>query len=408
MKLTQKDKKLLLILAVLIVLVIPYFFVITPILEQGTKVETDKASLEQRYTYLIELQSNVDYYKAEVERFETEEKAILAKYPTDLVQEDMILFFNEAERLYNVKMYQTNFSGIDPSKINPQVEGSADKETLEKMVQEIDNLETFEAELTGKEEAGGKVADITTQQLLEGLMVLKTNTKFSYETSYENYKRLLNYFMMLREGGNEGRRIVLDNMTARYEGEMVSGEFSATQYALKGPNREKLEVAVENVTTGVDNVFNYLDSASGQNSSEAIADAVMFYGNPDAFLMLSQPQADIDAVIAGLSGDVSGSSYVKTTENQTHKVNVIFSGQAGNYTASIQVDDRIKDVMFEAEGPISFKVISSSRMGEGDEVSAELSLANRTDKNLQVTISNDDLENPRVKITGKTGKIKVN
>lgn len=408
MKLTQKDKKLLLILAVLVVLVIPYFFVITPILEKGTQVKTDKAALEQRYTYLIELQGNVDYYKSEVERFETEEKVILAKYPEDLIQEDMILFFNEAERLYNIKLYQTNFSGVDPSKIEPETEESEDRETMEEMVQEIEDLEEFEAQLTGKEESGGKIADITTQKLLEDLMVLKTSTKFSYEASYENYKKLLNYFMILQQDGNDGRRIVLDNITANYEGEMVSGDFSATQYALKGPNREKLEVEVENVTTGVGNVFNYLDSADGSNASEAIDKTVMFYGNPDAFLMLSQPEADIEAVIAGLSEDPVGSSYVKATENQKHKVNVIFTGEAGSYRASIQIGDVIKDVAFETEEQISFKIISSARAGENDEVSAELSLVNRTDKNVYVTVSNDDLEKPRVKIAGKTGKIKVN
>ena len=53
------------------------------------------------------------------------------------------------------------------------------------------------------------------------------------------------------------------------------------------------------------------------------------------------------------------------------------------------------------------QIISSQRLDEGDKVAIDLNLVNDTDAILDVKIQNDDTEDPRVNIKGKTGNIIV-
>lgn len=60
---------------------------------------------------------------------------------------------------------------------------------------------------------------------------------------------------------------------------------------------------------------------------------------------------------------------------------------------------------FTADGQIGFEILSSERADDKDKVSVQVDIVNNTDTIVYLSVQNDDEENPRVTIKGKTGDI---
>ena len=66
----------------------------------------------------------------------------------------------------------------------------------------------------------------------------------------------------------------------------------------------------------------------------------------------------------------------------------------------------VKEVIpFTADGQIGFEILSSERADDKDKVSVQVDIVNNTDTIVYLSVQNDDEENPRVTIKGKTGDI---
>lgn len=136
----------------------------------------------------------------------------------------------------------------------------------------------------------------------------------------------------------------------------------------------------------------------------------------DFFLMLSQPEADVEPVIFGQSMDGTGETHLTSETNDIQEMAVSFKGSEGSYVANYQIgeekfsdqsEDGAEGVAFDKEGNIVFEIISSPRVGDGDKVGTSLEIINKTDRQVVVIIRDDDEERPRVNIAGQTGDVVV-
>lgn len=384
MKLTlsEKDKKLLLVLAVVAVICIPYFFVIQPLLDKNESLSTEISELESRKRYLTDLALNEALYAEKTKETAVAAQNLLALFPSDLPQEASILFIDNTEKKIPIKLYQVTF-GED---VAAQITSNAEAEQIDVVEKEMGDVTNDEV-----------IEEVTSTVAISGNLSGKsTETQFSFEAGYKEYKDFLNYILNYQD------RMVITGMTATYNMDIVSGSFTLKQYAISGDGRLPVNILEPNLMHGTTNVFM---QAAGIGSFSEDGEE-----QSDFFLMLSQPEADVDAIIFGQANNASEMTYLSSDVNSQQEASITFEGKNGQYIANYKIGKEEyseEGVTFSKLGVISFEVLSSPRVGENDKVGVKLNIVNNTDLTVNVNIIDDDEENPRVNIMGKTGVIVV-
>lgn len=384
MKLSERDKKLLLILVIVIIVCVPYFFIIQPLMDKVDSLGKEISDLNAQVKYREELALMEEEYGKAAEQMAAMETELLSKFPSDLPQEASILFIHNTEQVIPISLYQVAF-GDD---VAAQVTSTAEEQAIEDV--EAETGDTTQTEV---------IEDNTqTTSLGLGLTGIQTQTRFAYDAGYEEFKDFLKYIADYHD------RMVITELEASYSGEMnlVSGNLTLSQYALKGEERNTVQFLEPNMIQGTTNVFK---QASGNFDTTEVA------ASPDFFILLNQPGADVDAIIVGQSNDVTESTYLSSTKNAKQEVNIYFEGENGKYNAYYEIGKTKYDdagVDFDKDGNIELQIISSSRLDDSDKVEISLNIYNTSDAIVKVTTLNDDAEKPRVTIKGTEGDIIIN
>ena len=384
MKLSERDRKLLLILVIVIIVCDPYFFVIQPLMDKVDSLGKEISDLNAQVKYREELALMEEEYGKAAEQMAAMETELLSKFPSDLPQEASILFIHNTEQVIPISLYQVAF-GDD---VAAQVTSTAEEQAIEDV--EAETGDTTQTEV---------IEDNTqTTSLGLGLTGIQTQTRFAYDAGYEEFKDFLKYIADYHD------RMVITELEASYSGEMnlVSGNLTLSQYALKGEERNTVQFLEPNMIQGTTNVFK---QASGNFDTTEVA------ASPDFFILLNQPGADVDAIIVGQSNDVTESTYLSSTKNAKQEVNIYFEGENGKYNAYYEIGKTKYDdagVDFDKDGNIELQIISSSRLDDSDKVEISLNIYNTSDAIVKVTTLNDDAEKPRVTIKGTEGDIIIN
>ena len=384
MKLSERDRKLLLILVIVIIVCVPYFFIIQPLMDKVDSLGKEISDLNAQVKYREELALMEEEYGKAAEQMAAMETELLSKFPSDLPQEASILFIHNTEQMIPISLYQVAF-GDD---VAAQVTSTAEEQAIEDV--EAETGDTTQTEV---------IEDNTqTTSLGLGLTGIQTQTRFAYDAGYEEFKDFLKYIADYHD------RMVITELEASYSGEMnlVSGNLTLSQYALKGEGRNTVQFLEPNMIQGTTNVFK---QASGNFDTTEVA------ASPDFFILLNQPGADVDAIIVGQSNDVTESTYLSSTKNAKQEVNIYFEGETGKYNAYYEIGKTKYDdagVDFDKDGNIELQIISSSRLDDSDKVEISLNIYNTSDAIVKVTTLNDDAEKPRVTIKGTEGDIIIN
>lgn len=384
MKLSERDRKLLLILVIVIIVCVPYFFIIQPLMDKVDSLGKEISDLNAQVKYREELALMEEEYGKAAEQMAAMETELLSKFPSDLPQEASILFIHNTEQVIPISLYQVAF-GDD---VAAQVTSTAEEQAIEDV--EAETGDTTQTEV---------IEDNTqTTSLGLGLTGIQTQTRFAYDAGYEEFKDFLKYIADYHD------RMVITELEASYSGEMnlVSGNLTLSQYALKGEGRNTVQFLEPNMIQGTTNVFK---QASGNFDTTEVA------ASPDFFILLNQPGADVDAIIVGQSNDVTESTYLSSTKNAKQEVNIYFEGETGKYNAYYEIGKTKYDdagVDFDKDGNIELQIISSSRLDDSDKVEISLNIYNTSDAIVKVTTLNDDAGKPRVTIKGTEGDIIIN
>lgn len=380
MKLSEKDKKLLLVLIILVIICVPYFFVIQPAMDKITSLETEISTLKSDIRYRETLALGAADYEDATAKYAVAEEELISRFPSDLLQEASLLFIHNTEQMVPISLYQVAFGDDVAAQVTSEAEEKA-----------IDEVEAATGDVTQDQ----VIEDNTqTTNIGGGLVGIQSQTRFAYDANYTQFKDFLKYIMDYHD------RMVITEIEAGYSGEMelVSGNFTLSQYALKGNNRTKVQYLEPNMIQGTTNIFK---QASGVFEVEA-------ENTPDFFILLNQPDADVDAIVIGQSNDVTESSYLTSSKNDAQEVNIYFEGEDGAYNAYYEIGKEKFDeegIDFHKEGNIELQIISSARLDDKDDVEINLNIINETDCIVKVKTVSDDTENPRVTVKGTTGDV---
>ena len=380
MKLTEKDKNLLLFLAVIAAFCLPLVLLVQPAMNKCEALTREISELQSRKSYLDQIVAAGSTYQEEAENIAVKKEELMNRFPSDIPQEASLLFMDNTEKKLPISLYQVGFG-----------EDVAMQMTSAPTQEAIDQVEAD----TGDVMDDSVYADTTSQTAVtSGLTGISTSTDFSYTAGYEEFKEFLDYIE------NYNDRMVITSLTASYAMDMnqVNGNFTLIQYALKGEDRNPVSFLEPEMIQGTNNIFM---QASGVFNEETNQSAQFF-------LMLNQPDADDEAFIMGQMSDVAEKTYLVNDENKLQKAAIEFEGTDGEYTAyySVGKEKTVKEgIPFTADGQIGFEILSSERADDKDKVSVQVDIVNNTDTIVYLSVQNDDEENPRVTIKGKTGDI---
>ncbi len=386
MKLSERDKKLLLVLLIVAIVCIPYFFVIQPLLDKCNALNKEIGELQSEVSYREKLAEQEGEYESAAESLEYVKETLLSRFPSELPQEASILFMHNTEQMIPLSLYQVAFGDDVAAQVTSDAEAQA-----------IDEVEKETGDVTND----SVIQDNTqTTGLGGGLTAIQAQTRFAYDAGYDEFKNFLKYVMDYND------RMVISELDASFSAEMnlVSGNFTLQQYALSGSGREEVSVAEPNLLQGTTNVFKQASGNFGEDSE-------VLENQPDFFIMLNQPEADLDSLIIGQSSDVTESTYFASAKNSRQEVTVTFTGEEGMYNANYKIGESAysdEGVDFVKEGDIYLQIISSERLDDNDKVEIDLNIVNETDTAVVVETLYDDSEDGRVAIKGKTGDIIIN
>ncbi|MCR5503104.1 MAG: hypothetical protein K6F53_08850 [Lachnospiraceae bacterium] len=389
MQISERDKKLILILIFVAVAVLPYFLITQKVIDRNKKLADENAKLKDRKEELEGYASNQDLYISESEEMLGKAQTIIARFPTDITQESMLVFYDMIERNIAVEFYQTAF-GED---LSAQTVSDEEKQEIRAVEAETGEEDSFEGHIESNTEETAVAAD---------LILIKTMTKFSYRATYEGLKKYLDYIR------NYHSRKVITEITAEYKDGtgFIDGTLVLAEYALKGGGRENYEFKPPVYRQGSSNVFLQSSGLDAVEEAERDEDYIA-----DFVITMTGPGSGKDTFVVGKNADAEGDSYVTSDKNGEEDITITFTGSDGEYDAEYSIgkeSNADEPVPFHTENVIYLDIMSSPREDPEDKVQGSITIVNASDIKVIVRIKNDPAPpDQRVRLAGNTGKIEV-
>ncbi|HHV12647.1 MAG TPA: hypothetical protein GXX75_20435 [Clostridiales bacterium] len=226
LNISERDKKLLLILLSLLILAGAYFLVYQKNMKQVQEVSAANEELRTRVEELSQMQAQADTKQAEMKEFSREIAEIEAKFPLTVSQADAIVTLDELERAAGMKISSSGFN------MNQRfyLSGLADPE------------------------AGAGTEQTPAADRLQGF---KSTVTISYQTTYEGLKQAIDYI-----NGNQDRMTIGD-LSVTYDTSTgnLMGSMTIHMYSILVPDTDKTyePPALDRIGTGRDNIFGTIE-----------------------------------------------------------------------------------------------------------------------------------------------------
>ena len=215
MKISDRDKKLILFVLLAAIIALPIVFYIKPKKENIDSNTQRLADLEVRFQELKALDEKRPDYEAAIENYAKERTEMIANYATGILQENTIMFLRGIEiSEHPIYMTLLQFGEIEET---PVTTDSVDEEG----------------------------------NLVEGLTAKKYVTTVNFHGSYEDIKYFLDYIF-----NNEDKMLIQSiNMKVNQKNNRLEGTFVLEQYAVTGEGRSLDSVKVDGIIKGEDYIF---------------------------------------------------------------------------------------------------------------------------------------------------------
>lgn len=377
---SDTNKKILLVLAAIAILVLTFVFVIKPKREEIASLESEISELQARYDDLCEKEKHKDEFIQETAEFNEQFDEVVAKYPADLNQETTVMFLKKTEE--------------DNEFINDAV--SLPRDTSFYVLGQGEVGEGDVADANG-ESADGEDAPYVCSQVAYGV---------SWEGSYDGIKDYLDYI------ANYKYRMAISSINITFDQEAVTplsectGSIMLNAYAISGPNRTPDKPSVD-VKEGKENIFEDTIGFSSTGSASYDEDSGASIASSHNLVMLLNNSAnDSNSGIIVASNETDSKTYVTSSENKVETLDISITEEEGkNYmTYSIGGDEKKVEI---TSTDVTIYVKSSSRVDSDDKNGVNVNIANDTSLGVYIKVSDDDSSEPRFNLNKKSGTVKV-
>ncbi|KPU28069.1 hypothetical protein TR13x_01645 [Caloranaerobacter sp. TR13] len=402
MRLSKREKYLLLVLFFIILIFIYYKLVISDQLirindlEQTaniyrTKVKNVKAELENEINQDVE-------YKILNEKISN----LSSKLLPEMFQEKIIISIDEMIKKSNINGFILNFSGPDIANLSEEKENKKDEEYLiKKLVEQYYDLNKKINKDTKEENKNIKSDDKSSESKIE-----KMTMDIFYTGKYEN---LINFIDLIQ---NYDKKLLIKNLNIiRNSDNEISGNIKIDFFAVPLLNLVYDDFTIWNFDEnyGKKNPF-YSGKANTKLDKATESDEIIY----DFAMNVKPYNSDLPTITLGKVNDSQRKTYVYADNPLVEDVEIYFSKSEGNYFYKYKTNrdkypnDFNKWVEFNPfSNSINIIIYTHKRNSENDMSGVNIKLYNETDKRVFIRIIGDDQYRPRVNVVGKSGLVDV-
>lgn len=237
MKISNKEKNLILYLLAILVVFASYKLVYEKFTEQTDTLKVSNSALETTRNRLQELKNSEKQFLEDIEKFQEENEIILTKYGATQNFEDQIMLIKTVEDQEDA--FATRLSVSPPAIKNipyPEITG-VDANLVS---QEQQTLVWVDSE--GKETQYSNPA---------GVFLVNQQISMEVNTTYNGMKEFVNYFI---ENVNV---MSLESVSLSYNAETgeLTGSYIINAYSMRGNGAEYKATDVNGISIGVNNLF---------------------------------------------------------------------------------------------------------------------------------------------------------
>lgn len=248
MTLSERDKKLLLILCALLILAGSYFLVYEKNMSKAAELTASNEQLQVRVDELSQMEAQKEEKVAETGRYKSYIKFVQEQFPAEVRTEDALVMLDELERTADMTIVSVDFKMNQPFwPAEASAEGTTADTSTEGEGSTTDNsTEAGTTEATAGDTTGSE--DVA-QEALSGY---ESKITIGYTTTYQGLKKAIDYINHSTNHMSLGAvNVTFDSSTGN-----LMGALTINMYSLSGSeiNKEYLPPFIDG-NTGRDNIF---------------------------------------------------------------------------------------------------------------------------------------------------------
>ncbi|SHO53938.1 hypothetical protein [Anaerocolumna xylanovorans] len=239
LKLTQRDKKLLLIVVSLVLFAVSYFLIYQRNVSAAQEIRTSNEALKSKVQELTQMQAQAEDKKAETEKLRSEMEDMKARFPVYLSTADIILLLDGMEFEAGMEISSSTFTEHQIFYPN-----TASGEGTASDSQTTDNAADTSGTDTGNAVQANKFTG------------MKSTVSISFKTTYEGLKKAIDYI------NKNSDRMTIGELSTTYDTATgnLTGSMTINMYMLAGSGVQKTYEPpnMDDIKTGRDNIFGTL------------------------------------------------------------------------------------------------------------------------------------------------------
>ena len=278
MKVSMRDKKILLMFIGILVFFVGWYFGYRPQMEKADQIEDLNGALEEQLQDLLELAANKDFYVSETASIKDKISEYISEFPADVRPEDGIVLANKME---NELGFQITNVGVGEKEFVASLDGSSEEDLAQSQDQtmseqanaqtqeQIDNIEgtDSQAEENLQNASDAAVADQSSDSQVP--VLYRTQVTLQFNGTYAELKKAVLYV------ADQSGRMTLDNVNASYDTSTgnLTGTIIVNIFSMSGTERTYTEPDAGSVAYGTDNIFGTVEQNAPAEASDQNTDA---------------------------------------------------------------------------------------------------------------------------------------
>ncbi|MDE6434251.1 MAG: hypothetical protein K2L07_08475 [Lachnospiraceae bacterium] len=406
----DSEKTILLSIAGIAIIVLSAIYVMKPNIEEYQKKQQEAQQLQARLQELQAKQADREKYLEDTEKYNKEFEEVLNYFPADLNQEITVMFldgikkdnemdFSKVQLGEEELFYTLGSNGADAT-----LGGTTDSTGTTEATSEAESTE----EATTEAAASGELAEGEAPIDDSAYNCFRAEFPMEYYGSYSSLKNVIDYIDAYQD------RITINSIDITYkaENDVYEGNMTMYCYAVRSGDRPERSIELNDVETGVDNIFIGTGSIQGEAESDGLNkydenDGAAIESNYDFYAMLNPSTSDVSAKVVGQNGAGKEASVITNSDNSVSTLSYDFYEKDGKNYCKYTLDGTSYEAEVTSAEDIKILLQSSARKGDDDKVGIRVTVRNTTSLPVYVKVSGDDSVSARVDVTGKTGSVKV-
>lgn len=259
-KLSDSDKRLLVIFFAVVIVACSYFFIFTKGMAKAAKIEEQNVTDRQTVQNMEAMEAGLPKVKENIQLLKQKQADIIAKYPSDLTTEKVIYILQNMEDDCDFEVTSITFLMDAPMQVTTADNADAVTENTDDTTADA----TTDTEST--EAADTDATDTAEKQQAADVRGYYASIGVEYNASYDGLKAMLKFFNEYSD------RIAITATTATYDSETggLTGNMTINMYYITETGKDYIPPKFNFMEKGVDSIFG---GTTGEDTTDSSTDS---------------------------------------------------------------------------------------------------------------------------------------